>query len=126
MRTWKACFLYGWRLQRAGQTKFVVSFLLFFAIAWTTSAQNTSDPLPSWNDGPAKQSIFDFIARVTRQGSPDFVAPEDRIATFDNDGTLWTEQPIYTEFAFVFDRVGEMAPQHPERQTQQPHCCTMT
>ncbi|QJR10615.1 hypothetical protein DSM104443_01679 [Usitatibacter rugosus] len=73
-----------------------------------------ADPLPSWNEGAAKKSIVDFVKRVTTSGSPDFVAPADRIATFDNDGTLWSEQPIYFQFAFVLDRVKATAPQHPE------------
>ena len=64
-----------------------------------------TDPLPSWNDGPTKQSILDFVAAVTKEGGPDYVAPAERIATFDNDGTLWIEQPIYTQFAFAIDRV---------------------
>ena len=76
--------------------------------------------LPSWNDGAAKKSITDFVARVTTQGGADFVPAEQRIATFDNDGTLWTEQPIYFQLAFAFDRVKAMAPQHPEWKTKQP------
>lgn len=68
------------------------------------------DPLPSWNDGPAKKSITDFVARVITQGGADFVPPEQRIATFDNDGTLWTEQPVYFQVAFAFDRVKALAP----------------
>jgi hypothetical protein len=63
------------------------------------------DPLSSWNDGTAKQSIVAFVARVTKDGSPDFVPESERIATFDNDGTLWAEQPMYTQFAFALDRV---------------------
>jgi phosphoserine phosphatase len=98
---------------------------MFFAMAWTAVAQNTADPLPSWNDGPTKHAIVDFVTRVTKEGGPDFVAPANRIATFDNDGTLWTEQPIYTEVAFVFDRVKEMAPQHPEWQTEQPYAAVL-
>ncbi|HEY7230813.1 MAG TPA: HAD family hydrolase [Pseudolabrys sp.] len=78
------------------------------------------DPLPSWNDGAAKKSIIDFVARVTAQGSPDFVPPERRIATFDNDGTLWCEQPVYFQAAFAFDRVKAMTPEHPEWKTKQP------
>ncbi|MFZ3357535.1 MAG: HAD family hydrolase [Xanthobacteraceae bacterium] len=78
------------------------------------------DPLPSWSDGAAKQSITGFVARVTAPGSPDFVPVEARIATFDNDGTLWTEQPFYFELAFAFDRIKAMAPQHPEWKTKQP------
>jgi hypothetical protein len=79
-----------------------------------------SDPLPSWNDGPTKQSIVDFVARVTTQGGKDFVPVPERIATFDNDGTLWTEQPFYFQLAFAFDRIKAMAPQHPEWKTTQP------
>ncbi|MGY3691068.1 phosphoglycolate phosphatase-like HAD superfamily hydrolase [Bradyrhizobium sp. USDA 3240] len=78
------------------------------------------DPLPSWNDGAAKQAITSFVARVTTQGGADFVPPAERIATFDNDGTLWTEQPFYFQLAFALDRVKAMAPDHPEWRTQQP------
>ena len=76
-------------------------------------------PLPSWNDGAAKQSILDFVAAVTKEGSPDFVPPPQRIATFDNDGTLWCEQPIYTQLAFALDRVKALAPMHPEWKDRQ-------
>jgi phosphoglycolate phosphatase-like HAD superfamily hydrolase len=72
------------------------------------------DLLPSWNDGPTKQSIVDFVRRVTANGNPEFVIPEERIAVFDNDGTLWTEQPTYFQVAFILDRLKELAPQHPE------------
>lgn len=78
------------------------------------------DPLPSWNDGKAKQSILDFVAAVTREGSPDFVPAPQRVATFDNDGTLWVEQPMYTQLAFALDRVKALAPMHPEWANQQP------
>ena len=78
------------------------------------------DPLPSWNDGKSKQSILDFVTAVTREGSPDFVHAPQRIATFDNDGTLWVEQPIYTQLAFALDRVKALAPMHPEWAAQQP------
>lgn len=85
------------------------------------SAQaQTADPLPSWNDGRAKQSILDFVAAITREGSPDFVPVLERIATFDNDGTLWVEQPVYTQLAFALDRVKALAPEHPEWRGQQP------
>ena len=83
-------------------------------------AQAQRDPLPSWNDGATKASIIDFVARVTTQGGPDFVPPDQRIATFDNDGTLWVEQPMYVQLAFALDRVKAMAPQHPEWKTKQP------
>jgi len=86
----------------------------------SASAQQATDPLPSWNEGAAKKSITDFVARVTTQGSPDFVPVELRIATFDNDGTLWTEQPFYFQLAFAFDRIKALAPQHPEWKTKQP------
>ena len=70
--------------------------------------------LPSWNEGPTKQSIIDFVRGVTTAGDPKFVKPEERIAVFDNDGTLWSEMPFYFQFAFVLDRMKAMAPQHPE------------
>jgi hypothetical protein len=79
-----------------------------------------ADPLPSWNDGAAKSSITGFVARVTTQGGADFVPPVQRIATFDNDGTLWIEQPMYVQFAFVLDRVKALAPQNPAWKTKQP------
>jgi phosphoglycolate phosphatase-like HAD superfamily hydrolase len=79
-----------------------------------------ADPLPSWNEGPTKQSIIDFVTRVTDKGGPDYVAPPERIATFDNDGTLWVEQPLYTQFVFALDRVKTLAPKHPEWKTTQP------
>jgi phosphoglycolate phosphatase-like HAD superfamily hydrolase len=78
------------------------------------------DPLPSWNDGPAKSAILDFVKRVTTDGGPEQVPPADRIAVFDNDGTLWSEQPAYFQGMFVFDRIKAMAPQHPEWRSEQP------
>jgi hypothetical protein len=72
------------------------------------------DLLPSWNDGPAKKAILEFVAAVTDEKGKDYVEPVDRIATFDNDGTLWVESPMYTQALFAFDRVKELAPQHPE------------
>ncbi len=78
------------------------------------------DPLASWNDGAAKASIVDFVARVTTAGGPDFVAPEARIATFDNDGTLWSEMPAYFQVAFALDQVTALAPQHPDWQATEP------
>jgi hypothetical protein len=79
-----------------------------------------TDPLPSWNDGATKQAITEFVARVTRQSGPDFVPPAERIATFDNDGTLWVEHPMYTQLAFALDRVKALAPLHPEWTNTQP------
>src|SRR5437763_5564623 len=78
------------------------------------------DPLPSWNDGPARKAIIDLVAKVTKEGSPDFVPPEERIATFDNDGTLWCEQPLYFQLLFALDRIKALAPQHPEWKTKEP------
>jgi phosphoglycolate phosphatase-like HAD superfamily hydrolase len=83
-------------------------------------AQQQTDPLPSWNDGATKSAIVAFVERVTQEGGPDFVAPEERIAVFDNDGTLWAEQPIYFQFAFAIDRLKAVAPQHPEWEETQP------
>ncbi|MDZ7596854.1 MAG: haloacid dehalogenase-like hydrolase [Desulfobacterales bacterium] len=78
------------------------------------------DPLPSWNDGQARQAIIEFVEKVTSTGSPDFVPPAERVATFDNDGTLWAEQPIYFQLAFALDRVAALAPEHPEWQGKEP------
>jgi hypothetical protein len=80
----------------------------------------SGDPLPSWNDGATKQAILKFVTAVTQAGSPDFVPPAQRIATFDNDGTLWVEHPMYTQLAFALDRVKTMAPLHPEWKDTQP------
>ena len=79
-----------------------------------------TDPLPSWNDGASKSAILDFVARVTNEGGGDFVPAPDRIATFDNDGTLWVEHPMYTQLVFALDRVKALAPEHPEWKTTQP------
>jgi phosphoserine phosphatase len=79
-----------------------------------------TDPLPSWNDGAAKKAIVNFVAKTTKIGSPDFVPAAARIAVFDNDGTLWAEQPMPFQAFFALDRVKALAPQHPEWQTQEP------
>jgi phosphoserine phosphatase len=92
----------------------------FLAVAISCSSAHAADPLPSWNEGAAKTSITDFVARVTTQGGAEFVAPEQRIATFDNDGTLWAEQPFYFQFAFAIDRIKALAPQHPDWKTSEP------
>src|SRR5204863_820190 len=73
-----------------------------------------------WNDGRAKQSILEFVAAVTREGSPNFVPMSQRIATFDNDGTLWVEQPVYTQLAFALDRVKALVPEHSDWKEKQP------
>src|SRR5205823_3858872 len=86
----------------------------------TTVARATADPLPSWNDGATKKSITDFVDKVTKEGSPDFVPAAERIATFDNDGTLWCEKPMPIQLFFALDRVKELAPQHPEWKDKEP------
>lgn len=78
------------------------------------------DPLASWNDGPPKQAILDFVKAATTEGSPTFVAPADRIATFDQDGTMWVEHPLYTQAMFGLDRIHELAPKHPEWKKKDP------
>jgi hypothetical protein len=95
-------------------------FGLTIAYAWSCGTSAQTDPLPSWNDTPARQAIVQFVGRVTTAGSADFVAPSDRIATFDNDGTLWIEQPMYVQLAFALDRVKALAPMHPEWKDKQP------
>src|SRR5690349_12871090 len=80
----------------------------------------THDSLPSWNDGTAKAAILDFVARVTKEGAPDHVPPAERIATFDNDGTLWCEQPLQPQLFFLIDRVKELAAQEPALKDRQP------
>jgi hypothetical protein len=91
-----------------------------FVGAWSGSARAESDPLPSWNEGEVKQAILRFIERITSAGGEDYVPPVDRIAVFDNDGTLWSEQPMYFQGFFVFDRVKALASGHPEWKERQP------
>jgi hypothetical protein len=79
-----------------------------------------ADPLPSWNDGPSRRAIVDFVTRVTKEGGPDFVPVPERIATFDNDGTLWSEKPVPFQVVFAFGRVNALAPQHPEWKSRPP------
>ncbi len=95
----------------------ILSSCLLLVSALTAVAQ---DPLPSWNDGPAKHAIVSFVQTTTDQSSPNYVPPEQRIATFDQDGTTWVEQPIYTQVIFAFARVAALAPQHPEWKTTPP------
>ncbi len=78
------------------------------------------DPLPSWNEGPSKKAVTEFVERVTKAGSPDRVRPEERIAVFDNDGTLWCEQPLYPQFAFALERVKSLAPEHSDWKEKEP------
>jgi phosphoglycolate phosphatase-like HAD superfamily hydrolase len=93
--------------------------LAVFAAAGVGLAQ--TDPLASWNDGAAKQAIVKFVAETTKTGAPGFIPPDRRIATFDNDGTLWAEQPLYFQFAFGLDRIKALAPQHPDWKTTEPY-----
>ena len=91
-----------------------------FSVGAMAQTAMAGDPLPSWNDSATKKSIMDFVSRLTESAGPDYVAPEQRVATFDNDGTLWAEQPMYFQLAFIVDRVKTLAPQHPEWKVAQP------
>jgi hypothetical protein len=102
------------------RTRNLLAAALVCALAFITTVARADDPLPSWNDGKAKQSITEFVTKVTKEGSPGFVPPAERIATFDNDGTLWCEQPMYFQLFFALDRVKALAPQHPEWKTKEP------
>lgn len=96
---------------------FTLSFVLIFG---SPAIAETIDSLPSWNDGKPKQSIIKFVTKVTEASSPDFVPPAERIAVFDNDGTLWAEQPMYFQLFFALDRIKVLAPQHPEWKEKEP------
>lgn len=98
-----------------------VAWLLVLCSGLLLTLTAVADPLPSWNSGGSKQRILNFVERVTTEGSADFVPPAERIATFDNDGTLWAEQPMYFQLFFAFDRVKALAPQHPEWSTREPY-----
>ena len=102
------------------RTKYLQAAVLVGALICAINVAHAADPLPSWNDGTAKQSIVQFVAKVTKPGSPDFVPAPERIATFDNDGCLWSEQPMYFQAFFVFDRIKTLAPQHPEWNNKEP------
>jgi phosphoserine phosphatase len=92
----------------------VFAIIVALMVSVALPALAAGDPLPSWRDGAAKQTIITFVDKVTREGGPDYVAPQERIATFDNDGTLWSEQPMYFQLFFALDRLKKLAPQHPE------------
>jgi len=119
----------GYGGQVGGQAT-LMAIALVCALAITTSFAHAAlaaealaavaDVLPSWNDGAAKQSVVEFVAKVTKEGGPDFVTPAERIAVFDNDGTLWCEQPVPVQLYFALDRVKALAPQHPEWKTKEP------
>src|SRR3954449_6632332 len=102
------------------RTQNLVTVALACMVVLVTANAQAADPLSSWNEGPARQSIVEFVNKVTKEGSPDFVPLEERITTFDNDGTLWCEQPMYFQMLFALDRVKALAPQHPEWKTQEP------
>jgi phosphoglycolate phosphatase-like HAD superfamily hydrolase len=104
---------------------FVLSPIFFMFIFGCALQALAADPLPSWNNGPAKQSIIAFVEKVTKPGSPNFVPVPERIATFDNDGTLWCEKPLAVQLYFVRDRVKALAPQHPEWQTKEPYASVL-
>jgi len=103
-----------------GNARRSLSLVVLLFVCLLPFAKAQTDPLPSWNDTSPKQTIISFMQRVTQEGSPDFVPVDQRIATFDNDGTLWVEQPMYTQLAFVIARVHALAPKHPAWKTTQP------
>ncbi len=105
--------------QRKVFTAFVILLLMTLTGCSCTGGIKQA-PLPSWNEGAAKASIIEFVQAVTDKSSPDYVQPDERIATFDNDGTLWSERPVYFQLLFAIDRVKQLAPHHPEWQTTQP------
>jgi hypothetical protein len=103
--------------------------LCFLVCVWLLAAvcsAQVQDPLPSWNDGPAKQAILKFVRDTTDPSSTQFVAPAERIAAFDQDGTTWVEHPFYSQLVFALDRVAALAPQHPEWRTRQPFQAVLT
>ena len=107
-------------------TKRRVTIALFAVLLAVGQAWAQTDSLPSWNEGPAKQSIRAFIQATTDKAGPKYVAPDERIATFDQDGTLWVEHPIYTQAMFSFDRVKKLADKHPEWKEQEPFEAVLT
>jgi hypothetical protein len=105
-----------WRLVAACATTLLLA----------SSVMAQADPLPSWNEGAAKSRVVAFVRAVTTEGSKDYVPPADRIAVFDNDGTLWSEQPMYVQLAFALDRVDALAPKHPDWKRKQPFRAAMS
>lgn len=94
--------------------------LVLITLALISASLHAADPLPSWNDGPSKKAITAFVEKVTSENTADFVPPAERIATFDNDGTLWSEQPMYFQAFFIFDRIKQLAPQNPQWKDKEP------
>ncbi len=108
------------RTNRRTYRGLILSIIALFVSLSPSSVFAKSDPLPSWNDTASSKAIIAFVEKVTKKGSPDYVEPAERIATFDNDGTLWAEQPMYFQLLFALDRVKTLAPQHPEWKTTEP------
>jgi phosphoglycolate phosphatase-like HAD superfamily hydrolase len=104
-------------MRKPGRSSFALAGVALLACA---SAAAQTDPLPSWKEGSSKRAILKFVSEVTKEGAPTFVPPAERIAAFDNDGTLWSEQPMYFQVAFALDRVKAVAPQHPEWKDKEP------
>jgi phosphoserine phosphatase len=100
--------------------QWIAAGAVLVSTACAAASARAADPLPSWNNGAAKQAIVGFVAKVTREGGPDFVPIAERIAVFDNDGTLWAEQPMYFQMLFAIDRVKVLAPEHPEWKAEEP------
>src|SRR5688500_16503342 len=101
--------------------KITVHLMLAAGMSCTlVQAQSRTDPLPSWNNTVTKRAVVAFVEKVTKHGGPDFVPAAERIATFDNDGTLWAEQPAYFQVFFIIDRVKALALQHPEWKEKEP------
>jgi len=105
----------------SGRRWLVLGVALFALLSLSNVVRAQEDPLPSWNDGAAKQAILTFVSETTIQGGEFYVAPADRIATFDQDGTTWVSHPLYGQALFALDRVPELAPQHPEWKDTEPY-----
>ena len=116
-------------MQTHSSMKLNLCMLTFFALTLmilsSVTASQPQDPLPSWNDGPNKQAIIEFVTKTTDQNQASFIPPTRRIATFDNDGTLWSEQPLYFQAIYIFDRIRELAPEHPEWQQKEPYASVL-
>src|SRR6188768_493673 len=107
--------------RRLMKKQWILVFTILISLgSWAIPAVRAADPLPAWNDTAPKKAIVAFVEKVTKDGSPDFVPAAERIATFDNDGMLWTEQPMYFQFLFALHRVKELAPKHPEWKDKEP------
>lgn len=116
-------------MQNHSSMKLNLCMLTFFALTLmilsSVTASQSQNPLPSWNDGPNKQAIIEFVTKTTDQNQASFIPPTRRIATFDNDGTLWSEQPLYFQAIYIFDRIRELAPEHFEWQQKEPYASVL-